>query len=44
VLAQRTLRQTAITADVRLIDARTIYSQVGDLVVWLSLPHQRPDS
>jgi apolipoprotein N-acyltransferase len=28
---------TAITVDVRLLDGRTLYSRMGDLVVWLSL-------
>ena len=28
---------TAVTADVRLLDGRTIYSRIGDVVAWLSL-------
>ena len=35
--ATRLFEPLAITVDVRLLDDRTVYSRVGDLVVWLSL-------
>jgi apolipoprotein N-acyltransferase len=31
------LETTAVTVDVRLLDGRTIYSYIGDLVAWLSI-------
>jgi apolipoprotein N-acyltransferase len=37
VLATPLFETAAVTVDVRLLDHRTIYSYVGDVVVWLSL-------
>jgi apolipoprotein N-acyltransferase len=35
--ATRLFEPIAITVDVRLLDGRTVYSRVGDLVAWLAL-------
>jgi apolipoprotein N-acyltransferase len=37
VAATRLFEPTAIAVDVRLLSGRTIYSRVGDVVVWISL-------
>jgi apolipoprotein N-acyltransferase len=37
VVTTRLFEPAALVADVRLLDGRTIYSHIGDVVVWLSL-------
>ena len=37
LLATPLFEEAAVTADVRLIESRTIYSYAGDFVAWLGL-------